>query len=310
MKQNRLFFCFLTSLFYVFTFSVQAQTLQVKLSPDKTKVDHSVINGITTIFFDSNIDNLTITCTEEKQDEPIQKIGNRLWYIYVNPQKDIEMDGVCYRHFLLKSPSSTEYYLTTPEIWNKQVLYYTVVLPNVFSPTLSAEYLLSKTAKHGIRLSFGKRIGGYVSYKWGEYKAKGVNIEKATTDYDVANANKLGGIRTSITAGLRLGLFQKESGMKRSALYLLIGGGYSEYGIQWNNQHLVDKSTYFYSDYIKGFDGETAIQCVLFNWLCCSAGIDMVIGKGKISTDYQIGLGVNLNVDKIFKRKKVYNETL
>ena len=224
--------------------------------------------------------------------------------MHVNPKKDLDLDNVCYRNFLLKSPSSAEYYLTTPEIGNNQVLYYTVVLPNQFSTTLSAEYLFTKTAKHGIRLSFGKRIGGYVCYKWGEYKVKGENIDKVTMDYDVTNANLIGGIRTSFTAGLRLGLFQKETRTTHSALYLLVGGGYGEYGRQWNNQHLVGNSTYFYSDYIKGFDGEAAVQCVLFDWLCCSAGVDMVIGNGKISTDYQIGVGVNLNVDKIFNRKR------
>lgn len=281
-----------------------SQTLKVELSPDKSKVDRSVSNGTATIFFDSNVDDLSIVCTDQNPDEPIQKIGDKFWVMHVNPKKDIELDNVCYRNFLLNCPSSAEYYLTTPEIRNNQVLYYTVVLPNQFPTTLSAEYLFSKTAKHGIRLSFGKRIGGYVSYKWGEYKAKGENIDDVTIDYDVANANQLGGIRTSITAGLRLGLFQKEIGKTHSVLYLLMGGGFGEYGRQWNNQHLVGNSTYFYSDYIKGFDGEAAVQCILFDWLCCSAGIDMVIGNGKISTDYQIGVGVNLNVDKIIKHKR------
>lgn len=280
------------------------QSLKVELSPDKSKVDRSVTNGTATIFFDSNVDNLSIMCKDENPEEQIRKIGKKFWVMHVDPKKDFDLEEPCYRNFILKSPSSLEYELSTPEIGFNQVLYYTVVLPNQFSTTLSAEYLFSKTSKHGIRLSFGKRIGGYISYKWGKYKAKGENIDDVTMDYDVANANMLGGIRTSITAGLRLGLFQKEIGKTRSALYLLIGGGYGEYGRQWNNQHLVGNSTYFYSDYIKGFDGEAVVQCVLFDWLCCSAGVDLVLGNGKISTDYQFGVGANLNVDKIFKRKK------
>lgn len=302
MRRNS--FIYTCVLWLIFISSVQSQTLKVELSPDKSKVDRSVSNGMATIFFDSNVEDLSIVCTDENPNEPIQKIGNKFWVMHVNPKKDIELDGFCYRNFLLKSPSSTEYYLTTPEIGNNQVLYYTVVLPNQFSTTLSAEYLFTKTAKHGVRLSFGRRLGGYVCYKWGEYKAKGENIDKVIMDYDVTNANLIGGIRTSITAGLRLGLFQKEIGSTHSALYLLVGGGYGEYGRQWNNQHLVGNSTYFYSDYIKGFDGEAAVQCILFDLLCCSAGVDMVIGNGKISADYQIGVGVNLNVDKYFKRKR------
>lgn len=302
-NRNAILICVIAKLLSGSVF-MQAQTLKVELSPDKSKVDRSVSNGTATIFFESNVDDLSIVCTDENPDESILKFGDKFWVMHVNPKKDLDLDNVCYRNFLLKSPSSAEYYLTTPEIGNNQVLYYTVVLPNQFSTTLSAEYLFTKTAKHGIRLSFGKRIGGYVCYKWGEYKVKGENIDKVTMDYDVTNANLIGGIRTSFTAGLRLGLFQKETRTTHSALYLLVGGGYGEYGRQWNNQHLVGNSTYFYSDYIKGFDGEAAVQCVLFDWLCCSAGVDMVIGNGKISTDYQIGVGVNLNLDKIFNRKR------
>lgn len=281
-----------------------SQTLQVSLSPDKSKVDRSTSNGMATVFFDSNIDDLSIVCTDDDPEKPIQKIGNKLWFMYVDVKEDMNIEGVCYRSFLLKSKTSAEYYLTTPEIGYNQVLYYTVVLPNQFSTSLSVEYLYSKTAKHGVRISFGKRIGGYVSYKWGEYEATGENINNLTADCDVSQANMLGGIRSSITAGIRLGLFQKQIGTSNSALYLLVGGGFGEYGRQWNNQYLVCNSTYFYSDYIKGFDGEAAIQCVLFDWLCCSAGIDMVIGNGKISTDYLLGIGINLNMDKLFKHKK------
>ena len=281
-----------------------SQTLQVTLSPDKSKVDRSTQNGTATIFFESNVNNLSIICTDEIPEEPIQKIGNKLWFMHIDVKKDMEIDDICYRNFLLKNPSSAEYYLTTPEIGYNQVLYYTVVLPNQFPASLSAEYLFSKTSKHGVRVSFGKRIGGYVSYKWGEYKAKGENIDDITTDYDVTNANKLGGIRSSITAGLRMGIFQIKNETTHSSLYLLLGGGYGEYGRQWDNQYLVGNSTYFYSDYIRGFDGEATIQLILFDWLCCSIGTDMVIGKGKISTDYQIGAGVNLSVDKLFKRNK------
>ena len=148
---------------YLFLFiqskDVCSQTLKVELSPDKSKVDRSVNNGMATIFFDSNVNNLSIVCTDENPEESIQKIGEKLWFMHLNPQKDIEIDGFCYRNFLLKCPLSTEYYLTTPEIGYNQVLYYTVVLPNQFPTTLSAEYIFSKTAKHGIRLLFGKRIG-------------------------------------------------------------------------------------------------------------------------------------------------------
>lgn len=279
-----------------------SQTLKVELSPDKSKVDRSVTNGTATIFFDSNVKDLSIVCTDENPDEQIQMIGNKFWVMHINPKKDIDLDGFCYRNFLLRSPSSTEYYLTTPEIGNNQVLYYTVLLPNQFSTTLSVEYLFSKTTMHGIRLSFGKRIGGYISYKWGKYRPSGNNVDKITTDGDLSHAKLLGNIRTSITGGLRLGLLKNIK--YKSGLYLLAGGGYGEYGRQWENPTRLENNIYFYSDYIKGFDGELALQCVLMNWLTLSAGGDVILGNGRVSVDYQLGVGINLNLDKLNKKRK------
>lgn len=281
-----------------------AQTLKVDLSPDKSKVDRSTSNGTATVFFDSNVDDLTVICTDEEADEPIQKVGNKVWFTHVNVKKDMEMDGVCYRNFLLKSKSSAEYYLTTPEIGYNQVLYYTVVLPDQFAKALTAEYLFTKSASHGVRLSFGKRFGGYVSYKWGAYKKAGCNIADVHEDYDITRSKELGYIRTSITGGLRLGLIQKDVWKIPFGMHLLVGGGYGEYGRQWSNPMLVDGSSYFYSDYIKGFDGEIAMQLSLYDWLCASFGTELIVGNGKISVDYMIGLGVNLNFDKLAKIKK------
>ena len=280
MRRNK-FFYFLVFGFVLMCFShLQAQTLQVELSPDKSKVDRDTENGTATIFFDSNVDDLSIVSTDEKPEEPIQKVGSKLWFIHIDVKKDIDLDGFCYRNFLLKSPSSAEYYLTTPEIGYNQVLYYTVVLPNQFPTSLSVEYLFSKTAMHGIRVSYGKRIGGYVSYKWGEYKKAGTNI------------------RNSYTAGIRFGLNQKTV-----PIYVYLGGGYGEYGRQWQNLSEIDNNIFFYSDYLKGFEGELGLSCVLYKYLYLSIGTGALLANGKMSVDYQFGLGLNLNMDRILKYK-------
>lgn len=277
---------------------LQAQTLQVELSPDKSKVDRDTENGTATIFFDSNVDDLSIVSTDEKPEEPIQKVGSKLWFIHIDVKKDIDLDGFCYRNFLLKSPSSAEYYLTTPEIGYNQVLYYTVVLPNQFPTSLSVEYLFSKTAMHGIRVSYGKRIGGYVSYKWGEYKKAGTNIDDYGYDTDVSHASSLGYIRNSYTAGIRFGLNQKTV-----PIYVYLGGGYGEYGRQWQNLSEIDNNIFFYSDYLKGFEGELGLSCVLYKYLYLSIGTGALLANGKMSVDYQFGLGLNLNMDRILKYK-------
>ena len=116
-----------------------SQTLQVSLSPDKSKVDRGAKGGIATIFFDSSIDDLSIVCTDENPDESVEMINDNLRYIRIDVKRDIETDGVCYRNFLLKCSASAEYKLRTPDIVPNQVLYYTITLPNELEPKLLEE---------------------------------------------------------------------------------------------------------------------------------------------------------------------------
>ena len=269
---------------------MQAQTLRVDLSPDKSKVDRSTNNGVATIFFDSNIDDLSIVCTDDNPDEPIQKTGNKLWFTHINVKNDIDVDGICYRNYLLKSSSSAEYYLTTPEIGYNQVLYYTVVLSNQFAKTITVEYLFSKTTMHGFRLSYGKRFGVYVSYKWGEYVKTGVCIDDYQEDTDVGQAEFMGYNRNSFTAGIRFGV-----NSRIVPIYLYLGGGYGEYGRQWQNMTEIEKNIYFHSDYLNGFEGEIGLSCILGKHLYLSIGTNALFGVSKMSSDYQLGIGFNIN---------------
>lgn len=274
-----------------------SQTLKVTLSPDKSKVDRSTSNGMATIFFDSNVDDLSIVCTDENPDEPIQKIGDKMWFMHIDVKKALELEDVCYRNFLLKSPSSAEYQLTTPEIGYNQVLYYTVVLPDKFPVHFSAEYIHSASAFHGVRLSYGGRYGFYVGYKWGKYYKYGHLIDDIIEDVNVANAKELGYIRSSYTAGLRMGL-----NAKYFPIYINVGGGYGTYGRQWENPVEVGDNIYFYSDYIKGFEGELGIS-VDFKPFYFSVGADAIMGDGKLSVDYMLGVGISLDVQKLIKLK-------
>ena len=134
MKQSSILYALLLGLSVICYGRLQAQTLQVTLSPDKSKVDRSTKNGIATVFFDSSIEDLSIVCTAEDPNEPIIKINDNLWYTHIDVNKDLEEEGVCYRNYLLKSSASAEYYLTTDTIAPNQVLYYTVTLPNELEP--------------------------------------------------------------------------------------------------------------------------------------------------------------------------------
>lgn len=136
-RNNAIFILFL----YVYCASydqLQAQTLQVSLSPAQ-KVNRTTSGGTATIFFDSNIEDLSIVCTEENPNEQVTKINNHQWFVNIDVNKDIEADGVCYRNYLLKCSASAEYFLTTDEIAPNQVLYYTITLPNDLEPKLLEE---------------------------------------------------------------------------------------------------------------------------------------------------------------------------
>lgn len=277
---------------------VSAQTLKVTLSPDDKKVDRNTKNGVSTVVFDSKVKGLSI---ENGTDDDWMKPSDNLYVYLIDTQKDLTRGyELSQRTFILNCPKSAEYLLEIDEILPNQVLYYSVVLPEQYSSNLSFEYLYSKTTRQGIRLSYGNRFGFFLSYKWGEYKKQGTDILTITQDYDISRANELGYIRTAFTGGFRLGVMRKDA----ASLYILIGGGYGEYGRQWENPLEVNTNTLFYSDFIKGFEGEISCQCILYNWLCVSLGTNMVVGKGKISTDYQIGVGMNLNFDKIIKKRK------
>ncbi len=118
--------------------SLYSQTLQVSLSPDKTKVNRSAKNGIATVFFDSNIEDLRIVCTDQNPNEQVTKDENddSRWYVKIDVKKDLEEYGFCERIFLLKCSASAEYQLTIDSIAPNQVLYYTVTLPNELEPKL------------------------------------------------------------------------------------------------------------------------------------------------------------------------------
>ena len=139
MRRSNFFYILLICLSAISFEHLSAQTLQVTLSPDKSKINRSTSNGIATIFFDSSIEDLTIVCTEENPNEPITKINDHQWFVNIDVRKDIEIDGICYRNFLIKSAASAEYYLTTDTIAPNQVLYYTIALPNELEPKLLQE---------------------------------------------------------------------------------------------------------------------------------------------------------------------------
>lgn len=274
-----------------------AQTLKVILSPDKQKVDREAGEGISTIVFDSKVKDLEIS--NLMGDECLQLSNNYIIY-RIDTDKD-KRNGLYYSHrvFLLNSPKSSEYVLEIDEIQPKQFLYYTVVLPDKYPVTLSAEWLMNIHSQKGIRIGYGGRYGFIVGCTWGDYRPSGDNINAVTSDCDLSYAKLRGYIRTTIFGGFRMGLIHSTN----FSMFTYLGLGYGEYGRQWENKARLENSKYFYSDYIKGVNANLGLNFHLFDYLSLSLGGDMIMNSGKFMLDCQLGLGIFLKTDNWLKRK-------
>lgn len=298
----------IVQLLFLLNASAYSQELKVTLDDNAKSIDRNASKGVSTIVFDSKVKDLEIEVNgacemiTPKDNFFVFRIDTK------NDSQDVLFQSsdiqvspiIINRIFSLKSPKSNVYRLQM-DISPNSMYYYTVILPEQYAKNFSAEYLFTKSSMHGIRVSYGKRLGLYLSYKWGDYKKAGSNIDNVAKDYDVTQSKKLGYIRTSFTGGLCIGVIHTD----KMSLYALLGGGYGDYGRQWQNQTEIDNNIYFYSDYIKGFNGDLACQIIMFDWLCLSVGADVLFGKGKVSLDYQLGIGATLPLDKLFKIKKI-----
>lgn len=277
------------------------------------------------LCFESSITDLRIISNANDSIWTEEGEGSKRHYIDIDlTEHKTQVNGVTfittaprYRELILRAPEAEDYLLKTEELMPK-VYYYKVLLPDKFPVTISAEYLMcshfSSNTKglnnaqaswsvhsniRGFRLSFGGRYGGYFSMRWGEYRPSGQNIDNILIDLNVSQAKFLGIIKRSYLVGTRIGIWSNNL----AQIYIYLGGGYGEYGRQWENPYLILDSKYFHSDYIKGFNGEIGISAILWGFLPISIGADLVVGNGKMSVDYQVGIGLSLH-RALFTRKK------
>lgn len=152
MRQNKIIIAIIYVIILSFCNITNAQTLPEILSSDKPVVERNVKDGISRIFFDSRIEDLSIICTDENPDEPIVKVGENMWCMYIDTKKDVYYDDACFRNFLIHGPSSTECYLTTPIIEPSQVLYYTIK-PKL-KVKLSTDNKVDRSASNGMASIF------------------------------------------------------------------------------------------------------------------------------------------------------------
>lgn len=272
------------------TLSIPLPGQKLKIRPgDSNRIYRDMQDGHALVMFETSLKDLRILPTLKEDIIKDEKNGSILYFIETDLTGNEEYNIPNERKYLLKSGDSEETILEINDMFPKNVYYYTVVLPIQFPLTFSAEYVFSKSAAHSIRIACGTRYGGYLCYKWGEYHPAGTNIDEYNNPCDVTQAKLLGGIRSSITGGVRIGVVRKYV-----PTYIYIGGGYGEYGRQWKNPLEISNNIYFHSDYIKGFEGEVGISFAIMKCISLSAGADLLVDNGKISTDFQVGVGISV----------------
>lgn len=267
---------------------LSAQRLKIKPG-DSNRVYRDLKDGHALVLFETSLKDLRILPTLKEDIVMDEQNGNYLYFIETDLRASDTFFVPNERKYLLKSSESEETVVEIEDMVPKNVYYFTVVLPVRFPLSFSVEYMFSKSAAHSIRIAGGTRYGGYLCYKWGEYHPAGINIDNYREACDVSQATYIGGIRTGITGGVRIGVIKKYI-----PTYIYIGGGYGRYGRQWQNPLEINKNIYFHSDYISGFEGEAGVSITVLKFLSISAGADLLVGNNKISTDFQLSVGISL----------------
>lgn len=332
MTTRRIFF-FASFLFLILPMLGFAQRLTVidetsKSSGNKyvQKVYREKGNGHAILCFETSLSELKVISNANDSTWIEESEGAKRIYFDIDlSEHKTEVNGVTfitsapgYRELILRTPDAEDYLLKTPNLM-PAAYYYKVILPDKFPVTMTVEYISSKHNSYrgkdlsnpsaaswsitsrikGVRVAYGGRYGFYCHYKWGDYKPCGHDIDDITIDCDVSQSQYLGLIRRSLVVGTRIGIINYKDVLP---IYLYLGGGYGEYGRQWESPNQVLDNNYFYSDHIKGFNGDIGVSVIALDLFSLSFGADMVIGNGNITVDYQIGIGISIN-RKWFKNK-------
>ena len=119
----------------------------------------------------------------------------------------------------------------------------------------------------GLRMSAGRRWGGYLSFKFSGQKREGFNADEIGKEMDVSKKTYLGRIRDSYMAGVKYGIISRDY-----PLYAYLGFGYGEDGSQRSNGKKGKERVSYYNNYTYGFEGEVGTNWVLFDFLSLSMG--------------------------------------
>lgn len=273
-------------------FETSAQHLEVKGVRKKSKA-----SDCATIVFKSDFDDLKVISMSS--DSIYKKKGceyNNVWTQYVDLRYEREhaADTLINRSFLLHTPYTKDLELTVPgkDKQLSQAIYeYKVRMIDYFPLRVACEVDVVRLRDYfGLRMSAGRRWGGYLSFKFSGQKREGFNADEIGKNVDVSKKTYLGRIRNSYMAGIKYGIISRDY-----PLYAYLGFGYGDDGSQRSNGKKGKERISHYNDYTNGFEGEVGANWVLFGFLSLSMGVDVLFGHRVVfDINCTIGFAVDL----------------
>ena len=269
-----------------------AQHLEVKGVRKKSKA-----SDCATIVFKSDFDELKVISMSS--DSIYKKKGceyNNVWTQYVDLRYEREhaADTLINRSFVLHTPYTKDLELTVPGKDNQlsQAIYeYKVRMIDYFPLRVACEVDVVRLRDYfGLRMSAGKRWGGYLSFKFSGQKREGFNADEIGKEVDVSKKTYLGRIRDSYMAGVKYGIISRDY-----PLYAYLGIGYGDDGSQRSNGKKGKERVAYYNNYTNGFEGEVGANWVLFDFLSLSMGADVLFGH-RIAFDINCTIGFAIDL--------------
>lgn len=269
-----------------------AQHLEVKGVRKKSKA-----SDCATIVFKSDFDDLKVTSVSS--DSIYKKKGcdyNNVWtqYVDLRYERDHAADTLINRCFVLHTPYTKDLELTVPgkDKQLSQAIYeYKVRMIDYFPLRVACEVDVVRLRDYfGLRMSAGRRWGGYLSFKFSGQKREGFNADEIGKDVDVSKKTYLGRIRNSYMAGVKYGIISRDY-----PLYAYLGFGYGDDGSQRSNGKKGKERVAYYNNYTNGFEGEVGANWVLFDFLSLSMGADVLFGH-RVAFDINCTIGFSVDL--------------
>lgn len=144
---------------------------------------------------------------------------------------------------------------------------------------------------YGMRVSAGRRWGGYVSFKFGSYQKEGFNADGYGDGLDVSKKSYLGRIRNSYMAGVRYGIASRDY-----PVYIYAEIEYGDDGSQRSNGKKKWKGRVaYYTNYTHGLESEIGVNVIFFDFLSLSMGADAIFGH-RIAFELNCTLGFAIDL--------------